>query len=73
VFVRVGDSGTKFSFHFCPTCGTTVYYTIGGQADVVAIPVGAFADPNFPAPIRSVYEQRMHSWVSLPPNVEHLG
>ena len=72
MFVRVGDSGTKITFHFCSTCGATVYYMIDDQADVVAIPVGAFADTDFPAPIRSVYEQRMHSWVGLPPNVVHL-
>src|SRR5215211_6603315 len=55
-FVRVGDSGTKITFHFCPTCGATVHYTIEGQADVIAVPVGAFADPDFSAPVRSVYE-----------------
>ena len=72
-FVRVGDSGTKLTYHFCPACGATVYYTLDSDASVVAIPVGAFADPSFPAPVRSVYEERMHSWVSAPPNVEHLG
>src|SRR2546426_9230658 len=71
-FVRVGDSGTRITFHFCPACGSTVHYAIEGSEDIIAIPVGAFAEPNFPAPIRSVYEQRMHRWVGLPPNVEHL-
>jgi hypothetical protein len=72
-FVRAGDSGTtKATFHFCPTCGATVYYTLDADPDVLAIPVGAFADPNFPAPARSVYEERMHSWISLPRNIEHL-
>src|SRR5690348_10601343 len=49
-FVRVGDGGTKATFRFCPNCGATVYYTTSGIDDVVAIPVGAFADPSFPAP-----------------------
>jgi len=31
------------------------------------IPVGAFADPGFPAPAVSVYESRLHRWV-LPPH-----
>ncbi|HVE48341.1 MAG TPA: GFA family protein [Casimicrobiaceae bacterium] len=70
-FVRVGDEGRKITFHFCADCGATVYYMIDDQPDLVAIPVGAFADPHFPAPIRSVYEQRMHAWVDMP-NVEHL-
>ncbi len=71
-YVRIGDSGGKATFHFCPTCGSTVFYALDGQPDVVAIPVGAFADPGFPAPVFSVYEQRMHSWVGLPANVEHM-
>jgi len=25
-FVRSGDLGTKYSLHFCPTCGSTVYW-----------------------------------------------
>ena len=72
-FVRVADSGQKVTFHFCPRCGATVYYFLEGQQDILAIPVGAFADPQFPAPTRSVYEQRMHSWVQVPPGVEHIG
>jgi hypothetical protein len=71
-FVRVGDSGKCATFHFCADCGSTVYYMLEGQEDVVAIPVGAFADPQFPAPTRSVYEARMHAWVGVPPNIEHL-
>jgi hypothetical protein len=35
--------------------------------------VGAFADPNFPAPNFSVYEERMHSWVSLPAGIKHMA
>jgi hypothetical protein len=31
--------------------------------------VGAFADPQFPAPQVSVYDCRRHSWVQLPPGV----
>jgi hypothetical protein len=72
-FVRVGDSGTRATFHFCPACGATVHYAIEGHEDMIAIPVGAFAEPNFPAPTFSVYEDRMHSWVALPPDVEHLA
>lgn len=68
-FVRVGDQGSTFTFNFCPDCGATVHYSEKGADDFVAIPVGAFADPEFPAPAISVYEKRQHSWVSLPENV----
>jgi len=71
-FVLVGDEGGRATFHFCPHCGATVYYTNEGNEESLAIPVGAFADPSFPAPTVSVYEKRMHAWVSMPPEMEHF-
>ena len=70
-YVRVGDAGGRARFHFCPVCGDTVYYTLDAQPDVVAVPVGAFADPAFPPPLVSVYEARMHPWVRMPEDIEH--
>ncbi|MBX3604297.1 MAG: GFA family protein [Piscinibacter sp.] len=70
-FVRVGDEGTRITFHFCPDCGATLYYRL--SEDFVAIPVGAFADPSFPAPSVSVYEERMHAWVQVPGEVTHIA
>jgi hypothetical protein len=71
-YVRVGDEGTRCTYRFCPTCGATVYYTLEGLPDAVAIPVGAFADPAFPAPGFSVYDQRKHAWVRMPDGVVKL-
>ena len=71
-FLRVGDEGTKATFRFCPECGATVYYTPEAFEDAVVIPVGAFADPQFPSPTVSVYEERMHSWVTMPGDIEHI-
>ncbi len=70
-YVRVGGSGGRATFHFCPTCGTTVWYEAEGLEGFITIPVGTFADPAFPAPAVSVYEARMHSWVVPPPDAEH--
>ena len=72
-YVRVGDEGGKTTFSFCPNCGATVYYSSEGREGFIAIPVGAFAEPDFPAPTISVYEEHMHSWVSLPANIEHMA
>jgi hypothetical protein len=71
-FLRVGDEGGRAIFNFCPSCGATVYYTIEGGAEYIAIPVGAFAEPSFPAPTISVYEERMHTWVQMPEDIEHM-
>lgn len=70
VFALTGDGGTTARFHFCPTCGATVYYEMDAMPEFLAIPVGAFADPGFPAPGVSVYENRKHSWVVPPPEAE---
>jgi hypothetical protein len=72
-FVRVGDSGGKMTQRFCASCGSTVFYEIDTMPGLVAVAVGAFADPSFPAPTVSVYEERKHTWVSLPKEgMEHL-
>jgi hypothetical protein len=65
-YVRIGDSGGEIRFHFCPECGSTVYWQIDSQPDIFAVAVGAFADPAFPPPSRSVYEARRHTWAGLP-------
>lgn len=71
-FARTGDEGTTARFHFCPQCGSTVFYLMDAVPGAVAIPVGAFADPDFPQPRVSVYEVRKHRWVGLPGDIEHL-
>jgi hypothetical protein len=41
--------------------------------DMIIIPVGAFADPFFPSPQFSGYEERKHSWVVVTgDDVEHF-
>ena len=72
-YIRIGDEGTKCTFRFCPVCGATVYYTLDAYPEAVAIPVGAFAEPSFPGPSVSVYEERMHLWVHMPSNIKHIG
>ncbi|WP_146646800.1 GFA family protein [Labilithrix luteola] len=71
-FVRTGDSGGTITYRFCPSCGSTVYYEIDKMPGLVAVPVGAFADPSFPGPIISVYEARKHAWVAVPETIEHM-
>jgi len=64
--VMVADSGNSATFHFCPDCGSDVYYENSGKFDgLIAIPVGAFDDPYFGSPEYSVWEQRKHQWVEI--------
>lgn len=65
-FTRIGDEGSRVTYSFCPDCGTTVHYRLDTQPGLVAIPVGAFADPAFPPPFVSVYhESRRCPWVEI--------
>jgi hypothetical protein len=68
-YVRISDAGRAAHFHFCPECGATVCYQI--DAELIAVPIGAFADPSFPPPRISVYESRRHPWVAVPAEAEH--
>ena len=70
-YIRSGDSGGVITTHFCPSCGSTVHWAIDVQPDVVAVAVGAFADPSFPSPKFAVYEARRHAWAAAPEDVEH--
>lgn len=70
-FTREQDDGGTITFYFCPNCGATVYYETEGLEPFYGVPVGGFADPSFPAPRVSVYEERKHSWVALPAAIEH--
>jgi hypothetical protein len=69
-FTRISDQGEKRTFRFCPECGATVWFMTSAAPDVIGVPVGAFADPAFPAPTVSVFESRRHAWVDVPVALE---
>ena len=71
---RWADTGNPATFHFCPECGSDLYYEIDGKFDgLIAIPLGAFDDPYFGSPEYSVWEQRKHEWVEISgEGVEHI-
>lgn len=63
-FTRRGDEGSEITYHFCPDCGVSVWYT-NDQVDGTAIPAGAFAPGDLPAPQTSVYDNRRPDWLDL--------
>ncbi|QSF54775.1 GFA family protein [Brevundimonas fontaquae] len=71
-YVRTADSGRKVRMHFCQICGSTVYWRAEASPSVIGIAVGAFADPSFPAPTLSVFEETKHGWVQLDETVVHF-
>lgn len=72
-FQRSGDSGGTITSQFCPECGSTLFWEISTVPDIYAVAMGGFADKTFsPTPVFSVYETRMHPWVTLPSDIEHM-
>jgi hypothetical protein len=64
-FTRVAASGAKVRMYFCPTCGSTVYWKADRLPAMIGVAVGTMADPQYPAPVRSVFEQSKHAWVEI--------
>jgi hypothetical protein len=47
---RSCDSGGA-TYHFCPVCGSTVYWELAIAPAFLGVAVGTFADPTFPPPM----------------------
>ena len=47
-WTRAAESGHTLTFHFCPTCGSTVYWENTGFPGIITVAIGNFADPEFP-------------------------
>jgi hypothetical protein len=67
-FERISDEADRreHAFHFCPDCGSQVFYTEADDPDLIVVSVGSFADPSFPPPTESGYDFRRHPWIGLP-------
>jgi hypothetical protein len=64
-FTRQSDSGYPVTFHFCPHCGSSVYWEPSRFGEMIGVAVGAFADPAFPRPSQSTYREHRHPWVNV--------
>jgi hypothetical protein len=72
-YTRPADSGYEIRFHFCPECGSNVYWQASGFPRHCGVAVGAFADPTFLPPSFSVWEESMHRWLRLMPGIERFA
>jgi hypothetical protein len=70
-YSRISDEADrkKHVFHFCPDCGSQVFYTEPTDSELIVVSVGSFADPSFPPPTDSGYDSRRHPWVGLDDSV----
>jgi len=71
IYTRDCPDGRKLNNHFCPTCGSTVGWSLDLRPHQFGVAVGCFNERTFPPPDASVWEEEMSSWVSLPAGVAH--
>ena len=71
-FTREAASGGKVRNHFCPACGSTVYWKADRLPSLIGVAVGALVDPKYPPPARSIFEQSKHDWVEIDGAVDHF-
>jgi hypothetical protein len=71
-YSRISDEADRKEhvFHFCPDCGSQVFYTEPIEPDLLVVSVGSFADPSFPPPTSSGYDSRRHDWLTLPDSIQ---
>lgn len=69
-FERPARDGRVVTNHFCPGCGSTVFWFLALSPDQVGVACGAFADPSIGPPARAVWTQHKYEWVTFPPGTE---
>ncbi len=74
-YSRISDEADRKEhvFHFCPDCGSQVFYTEPDDPELIVVSTGAFADPSFPPPTESGYDWRRHTWIGLPDSVRRYA
>jgi hypothetical protein len=64
-YSRPGQSGAVLTFSFCPRCGSNVFWSSSAYPQKLGVAVGSIADPNFPAPKNSLWEETKHPWLTM--------
>ena len=70
-YARKADTGRELVNHFCPNCGTTVYWTLEMRPDHIGVGVGSF-DTDLPRPVRVIWAKEKHDWVDFADDLEVL-
>jgi hypothetical protein len=60
---RTSEDGFWVRHHFCPTCGTRVFYMIEQRPGMVSIPAGLFGEADFAPPTVEVFGERRCPWL----------
>jgi hypothetical protein len=64
-WARSAQSGRELTNHFCPECGTTLYWTLEMRPEHMGVAIGSFEGP-MPEPLRAIWAEQKLDWVSFP-------
>jgi hypothetical protein len=65
-FRRHSASGFDVTFHFCPECGSNLWWEPDRLPNLIGVAAGSFADRDFPMPEQAVWTENQHHWLQLP-------
>lgn len=68
-WTRSADSGNSLTNHFCPDCGTNLFWSLDLRPGHYGVAFGAFDTPR-PAPTRVVWAEQQLGWVHFPDDWE---
>jgi hypothetical protein len=78
-FRYTGESGRWIENHFCPACGTAVFFISEGLPGTIGLAAGCFAGDGNPASDPALIPQRLYwltskpDWVCAPAGIETLA
>jgi hypothetical protein len=64
-------TGVDASYYFCPTCGSTVFWTFR-EPSIVGVAIGNFVEPSFPMPSIETSTGSRHHWIPSIPSAEQF-
>ena len=70
-YARCTDSGGTMRTGFCPTCATSLLWTIDAHPELIGIALGTIEDRDPPLGIDSLWERSKHPWISLDTAIAH--
>jgi len=72
IWRRSGQQGRSFEHHFCPVCGTTVWWRGDFAPGMIGIAGGAFEDSNFLKPTKAYWAASRPAWLARIFDIETL-
>ncbi len=67
---RVAESGRQMTSHFCPVCGTSLFWLPEMRPGHVIVALGCL-ETEVAAPSRVIWAEAQHDWVRFPEHLPH--